>query len=200
MSPGRKPVLADITHRPQGRTSTPSSPLSSATCSVPGDENRSPARSLLEIFAAVNNKKRSLKLTSTDYTDISPQQQTCPRSKSVLLPSATSALSLDDDKSIQISRTHQPTFNFVSLTTRQQIYGRRRNIPVYCKWAKESRCLIFMITTNFRHTYPLLVSTRSHMKDFTSRSNDVYTFASWDGTTLVPPFSCAYNNGAVLVY
>ncbi|KAF9211758.1 hypothetical protein BGZ59_007659 [Podila verticillata] len=70
MSPGRKPVLADITHRPQGRTSTPSSPLSSATCSVPGDENRSPARSLLEIFAAVNNKKRSLKLTSTDYSDI----------------------------------------------------------------------------------------------------------------------------------
>lgn len=33
------------------------------------------------------------------------------------------------------------------------------------------------------------------MKDYTSRSNDIYTFVSWDGTTLVPPFSCAYNNG-----
>lgn len=134
MSPGRKPVLADITHRPrQGRASTPSS-LSSATCIIPGDENRSPARSLLEIFAAVNNKKRSLKLTSTDY-DITPQQQASAFSKSALLPSATSALTLDDTP-LQISRTHQPTFNLVSLTTRQQIYGRRKNIPVYRKCTK----------------------------------------------------------------
>ncbi|KAG0026623.1 hypothetical protein BGZ81_006223 [Podila clonocystis] len=170
MSPGRKPVLADITHRlPQSGSNTPSSPLSSATCSIPGDENRNPARSLLEIFAAVNSKKRSLKLTNTDY-DITPQLQASPCSKSVLLPSATNALTLND-KSLQISRTHQPTFNLVSLTTRQQIYGRRKNIPVY-------------------------LPTRSYMKDYTCRSNDIYTFVSWDGTTLVPPFSCAYNNVA----
>lgn len=48
--------------------------------------------------------------------------------------------------------------------------------------------------------YPIvLVPTRSYMKDYTSRSNDVYTFVSWDGTTLVPPFSCAYNNGMHLL-
>ena len=33
------------------------------------------------------------------------------------------------------------------------------------------------------------------MLDFVSRPNDVYTFISQDGTTLVPPFSCTYNNG-----
>lgn len=36
---------------------------------------------------------------------------------------------------------------------------------------------------------------RFRMLDYISRPNDVYTFVSQDETTLVPPFSCAYNNG-----
>ena len=34
------------------------------------------------------------------------------------------------------------------------------------------------------------------MLEYISRPNDVYTFVSQDATTLVPPFSCAYNNVA----
>lgn len=33
------------------------------------------------------------------------------------------------------------------------------------------------------------------MLDYISRPSDVYSFVSQDGATLVPPFSCAYNNG-----
>ncbi|KAF9187036.1 hypothetical protein BGZ49_004120, partial [Haplosporangium sp. Z 27] len=39
-------------------------------------------------------------------------------------------------------------------------------------------------------------STRFHMLDFICRPQDVYTFESTDVATLVPPFSCAYNNVA----
>ncbi|KAG0367089.1 hypothetical protein BGZ54_004434, partial [Gamsiella multidivaricata] len=37
-------------------------------------------------------------------------------------------------------------------------------------------------------------STRFCMLEYISRPNDVYTFISQDGATLVPPFSCSYNN------
>ncbi|KAF9977313.1 hypothetical protein BGZ65_007451, partial [Modicella reniformis] len=39
-------------------------------------------------------------------------------------------------------------------------------------------------------------SARSNLLEYISRPNDVYTFIAQDGTTLVPPFSCAYNNVA----
>ncbi|KAF9428906.1 hypothetical protein BGZ94_000567 [Podila epigama] len=144
MSPRQKPVLADITHRPQqqGRinnNSFPTSPLSTLdTCTVPGDENSNPARNLLEIFASVNNRKRSLKLTHTDYGDISSPQQGGIRSKPVFLPLANLDLPVQDKPS-RIHRTLQPTYNLVSLTARREVFGRRKNIPVYI--ANEARNL-----------------------------------------------------------
>lgn len=37
------------------------------------------------------------------------------------------------------------------------------------------------------------------MLDYISRPSDVYSFVSQDGATLVPPFSCAYNNGMAYI-
>ncbi|KAG0026048.1 hypothetical protein BGZ82_009685 [Podila clonocystis] len=198
MSPGKKPVLADITHRlPQSHNNTPSSPLSSATCSIPGDENRSPARSLLEIFAAVNSKKRSLKLTNTDY-DITPQQQASPCSKSVLLPSATNALTArnlavgDEDGSVHI----------VDTKTDDSHPGKTITIPAHKNaifdlcWSKDDKRIITASGDKTARLHD--VETQKCIGTFSGHNGTLKSVSMKHGDDNI--FATSARDGAVLIW
>ncbi|KAF9952136.1 hypothetical protein BGZ72_006510 [Mortierella alpina] len=188
---GRKTPLSDITHRPLGGRRSGNSQtlnITSLTCSAPGEENN-PARGLLEIFAAAQansiNRKRSLKLTgddseahcisptllstakSTAHSDSATAGSTATRSSRP----ETAPADIPTKSSFSLSYNSNRPLSLVSTLSRRATFGRMRNRPFY-------------------------MSMRFRMLDYISRPNDVYTFVSQDETTLVPPFSCAYNNVA----
>ncbi|KAF9190711.1 hypothetical protein BGZ50_009852 [Haplosporangium sp. Z 11] len=190
---GRKAPLTDITHRPlTGRRSGNSTTqlVANLTCSAgPGIEN-SPARGLLEIFAAAQagsiNRKRSLKLISDDSeaqssvlnfpSRASSQSTGTPSANtgasSTVIPCTLPLPNIPSKSSLSLSFTSSRPRKLVSTLSRLQTFGGQRGRP------------------------PLYVSTRFCMLDYISRPKDIYTFISRDATTLVPPFSCAYNNVA----
>ncbi|ORZ27124.1 WD40-repeat-containing domain protein [Lobosporangium transversale] len=185
----RKAPLTDITHRPlTGRRSnnTPSQAVASLTCSAGSGEENNPTRGLLEIFAAVQtgsiSRKRSLKLTSEEcdhhpsFPIFSPalnSKREIQQLSSTQVATYNSANQAEGPikSRFSLSYNSKQPLNLISTLSQERLYGRQRNKPSY-------------------------VSTRFHMLDYISRPSDTYTFISQDSTTLVPPFSCAYNNVA----
>ncbi|KAK3831348.1 MAG: WD40-repeat-containing domain protein [Linnemannia elongata] len=203
MSGTSKAPLGDITHRPlTGRRSgnTTAQQVANLTCSAgQGDENN-PTRGLLDLFTAQSgsvslNRKRSLKRFTDDSEHpiarfLSPQPSPTKPSAtksnaakaggvSPTKPAATTVIVVDPILSGELMPPTGPLFlhtakaarptSILSTISRRQTFGRQRNVPYY-------------------------VSTREYMLDYISRPSDVYSFVSQDGATLVPPFSCAYNN------
>ncbi|KAG0205602.1 hypothetical protein BGX28_002807, partial [Mortierella sp. GBA30] len=189
----RKTPLVDITHRPLGgrRSGNTSSQLVSnpAQCSAASGEENSPVRGLLEIFAAAQagslGRKRSLKLTGDDHDthNLTPAPPS-PTARNASQTSTGAAVAFKGDtitfptsanipteSSFSLSYNSTRPLNFISTLSRRATFGCFRNRPCY-------------------------VSTRFYMLKYINRPSDVYTFVSQDETTLVPPFSCAYNNVA----
>ncbi|KAF9350579.1 hypothetical protein BGX34_001139 [Mortierella sp. NVP85] len=186
----RKTPLTDITQRPlTGRRSNniAAQVVASSVCSGTGEEN-SPARGLLELFAAAQagsiGRKRSLKLINEDCENYPPLAATTTKTKSQSTTSSASPVvtSTSTAKAAQgvdipaksispVLYNSSGPLGIISTLSRRQTFGQRRNRPFY-------------------------VSPRPCMLDFVNRPSDVYTFISQDGTTLVPPFSCTYNNVA----
>ncbi|KAG0301113.1 hypothetical protein BGZ98_008606 [Dissophora globulifera] len=213
MPSSRKGPLADITHRPLTtgrRANNASSPLAtSLACAAQGDEN-SPARGLLEIFAAAQTgslvRKRSLKLTSDDCDSLaSPTLASAVTSsaatRSTISPSDT-ATCIIGEVSINASATTTATTTTSTTTTTAPLTATIPANSTFRYSYNSTRPSSLLWTLSRQQTYgrvrnrPMYLSTRSTMLDYISRPDDVYTFISQDAATLVPPFSCAYNNVA----
>ncbi|GJJ73760.1 denticleless [Entomortierella parvispora] len=175
----RRSPLADISQRPL--SSRTQQIASSQTCAGTGEENNVPSRRLLEIFSAAQagsaGRKRSLKL-ALDDSDSSTQ-------KHIL-----NAINTTSGIISSINCKTQPPSN---LCTKSTVPSRsfRSNRP-----QGMTSTLARIQTFGRRRCQPCYVSTRFLLLDYISRPSDVYTFISQDGSTLVPPFSCAYNNVA----
>ncbi|KAF9171536.1 hypothetical protein BGX21_007820 [Mortierella sp. AD011] len=180
----RKAPLTDITHRTlTGRRSnnTSAQQVVSLTCSAGTGEENSPARGLLEIFAAAQagsiGRKRSLKLTSDDCENHSPVpiistsinlkaasvQGTALTTIASAIPtvsSKTTAPAIIPTKSkFSLSYNSRQHLNLISTLSRQQTFGRR-NRPTYV--ANEARNLavgdedgtIHIVDTRRDNTHP----------------------------------------------
>lgn len=153
----RKIPLTDITQRPlTGRRSNnvAAQVVASSVCSGTGEEN-SPARGLLELFAAAQagsiGRKRSLKLINEDCENYPPLPATTTKTKS---PSTTSSASLvvtststakaAQEVDIPAKSISPVLYNssgplgIVSTLSRRQTFGQRRNRPFYGKGTSQS--------------------------------------------------------------
>ncbi|KAF9973888.1 hypothetical protein BGZ73_002845 [Actinomortierella ambigua] len=153
-----------------------SSSLSSANAC---DEN-TPTRGILDMFLIAQGggslaRKRSFKPMNDENTDPRvPPSHSLSQTK----PFPTAPARSRKDTLLQSVVAVPPpvaprkSLNLLSTLVQRQVIG-----------AKKLR--------------PRTVTTRFRLKDFVSSEQDVYRFVSQDETTLVPPFSCKFNNAAI---
>lgn len=149
----RKTPLADITQRPlAGRRSnnTAAQAAASAVCSAGAGDENSPARKLLELFAAAQGgsigRKRSLKLINDDSENYPPvlaiHATTAAKAKlqSTVSPASTVVAPVNTPQEVVPVKSISPLLynstkplSLVWTLSHRQTFGKRRNRPFYGK-------------------------------------------------------------------